>query len=296
MRYLQLKAFHAVAIHGSFSAAANSMGLTQPVLSDHVRALETRYDIRLFDRRRKPLALTAEGEKLLTITHPLMEQEQQALEYLSSKRNTAFGRLRLMADAVSHVSGLIGAFRQRYPDIVLELKVGNSHMVLDSILNWQADIGVIGEVPGLTQISSFSLGASPIMALSSHGNQLDGKPSVSLETLAKLPLILREQGSRTRAKVEKAAAAIGIRLEPAIVSQSREAVRDIVAAGGGIGFVSAAEHIPDDRLYTLPIDCAANTRAAQLLQMEESLICLVQRREVGPIRAFMAMAEQRPKL
>jgi len=73
MRYVQLRAFHYVAVHGGFSRAAEALHVTQPAISDQVRKLEAAYDIRLFDRQKKQISVTEEGKQLLDITHRLFE-------------------------------------------------------------------------------------------------------------------------------------------------------------------------------------------------------------------------------
>ena len=91
MRYVQLRAFHHVAVHGGFSRAAEALGLTQPAISDQVRKLEAEYDIRLFDREKKQIRLTAAGRDLLEITNRLFEVEARALEYLSETQTLRSG-------------------------------------------------------------------------------------------------------------------------------------------------------------------------------------------------------------
>lgn len=73
MRYVQLRAFHNVAVHGGFSKAAQALHLTQPAISDQIRKLETEYNIRLFDRSKKQVALTEKGLTLLEITQKFLE-------------------------------------------------------------------------------------------------------------------------------------------------------------------------------------------------------------------------------
>ena len=80
MRYVQLRAFHYVAISGGFSRAAEELLLTQPAISDQVRKLEEEYDVLLFNRQRKQVVLTPAGERLLVITRRLFDNEQQALD------------------------------------------------------------------------------------------------------------------------------------------------------------------------------------------------------------------------
>ena len=82
MRYVQLRAFHYVAICGGFSRAAEAMFLTQPAVSDQVRKLEEEYDVLLFNRHKKQVTLTETGQRLLEITRRMFDIEQQALSSL----------------------------------------------------------------------------------------------------------------------------------------------------------------------------------------------------------------------
>ena len=86
MRYVQLRAFHYVAICGGFSRAAEALCLTQPAISDQVRKLEEEYDVILFNRHKKQVSLTRAGQQLLEITRRLFDVEKQALELLSESR------------------------------------------------------------------------------------------------------------------------------------------------------------------------------------------------------------------
>src|SRR6185312_15041869 len=97
MRYVQLRAFHYVAVCGGFSRAAEELLLTQPAISDQVRKLEEEYDILLFHRRRRQVTLTPAGEKLLSITSGMSDTESQALELLSEARALRSGNLRVVA-------------------------------------------------------------------------------------------------------------------------------------------------------------------------------------------------------
>ena len=106
----------------------------------------------------------------------------------------------------------------------------------------------------------------------------------ALAELAAHPLVLREDGSKTRAKLEQAAAAQGLVLEPLIVAEGREAVREIVASGAGMGFGSAAEFGHDPRLARIDI---ADARG---LTMDEALICLGERRAGRLVNAFFEIA------
>ena len=115
MRYVQLRAFHNVAIHGGFSRAADALALTQPAVSDQVRKLEEAYDVLLFNRQKKQVTLTQAGRQLLELTRRMFDNEQQVLELLEESRVVQSGTLRIIVDAAYHLLPILSLFRERFP-------------------------------------------------------------------------------------------------------------------------------------------------------------------------------------
>jgi LysR family transcriptional regulator, low CO2-responsive transcriptional regulator len=289
MRYVQLRAFHYVAICGGFSRAAEELLLTQPAISDQVRKLEEEYDILLFNRRKKQVTLTPAGEGLLDITRRLFDSEQQALELLSESRALRSGTLRIIADSAHHLLLTLGQFRLKYPGVQISVRSGNSETVIDSVYSYEADLGVIGEIPTGRDFEVLHLNATPIIAFVAASHPLASRTSLTIEELALHPLILRERGSKTRRKLEDGAAEAGIILKPTIEAEGREAVREIVASGAGIGFVSAAEFGRDARLVQIPIQGLD-------MRMDEALICLRDRSKGKLVQAFLDIARVNSKV
>jgi len=283
MRYVQLRAFHQVAISGGFSRAAEALFLTQPAISDQVRKLEEEYDVLLFNRNKKQVTLTHSGQKLLEITHRMFDTEQQALELLTESRALRSGTLRIVADAAHHLLHILGSFRARYPGVQVSVRAGNTETVISSLYSYDADIGVLGEVPTGRDFEVLKLNSTPIIAFASVDHPLAAKKSLTLKQLAQESLVMRERGSKTRQKLEDLAAASKIELRPVIEAEGREAVREIVASGAGIGFVSAAEFGQDSRLVPIAIDGPETL-------MDEALICLRERSGGKLVRAFLDMA------
>lgn len=283
MRYVQLRAFHQVAISGGFSRAAEALFLTQPAISDQVRKLEEEYDVLLFNRNKKQVTLTHSGQKLLEITHRMFDTEQQALELLTESRALRSGTLRIVADAAHHLLHILGSFRARYPGVQVSVRAGNTETVISSLYSYDADIGVLGEIPTGRDFEVLKLNSTPIIAFASVDHPLAGKKSLTLKQLSQESLVMRERGSKTRQKLEDLAAASKVELRPVIEAEGREAVREIVASGAGIGFVSAAEFGQDSRLVPIAID------APETL-MDEALICLRERSGGKLVRAFLDMA------
>jgi LysR family transcriptional regulator, low CO2-responsive transcriptional regulator len=283
MRHAQLRAFHHVAVEGGFSRAAEALRLTQPAISDQVRSLEADYDVLLFDRRRKQVVLTEAGQRLLEVTRRLFEVENQARELLSEARALSAGRLRIIADSALHLLHVLAPFRERYPGVEVEVRTGNSQQVIAALEAYESDLGVLGDAPAGEAFDVLSLGSTPIIAFAARRSSAARSGSIGLAELALQPLVLRERGSKTRQKIEAAAAQRGIVLHAPIEAEGREAVREIVAAGAGVGVVSEAEFGHDPRLARIVISDVD-------IRMEESLVCLRDRAGGKLISAFMAIA------
>jgi len=279
MHYTQLRAFHYVATYGGFSRAAEALNLTQPAISDQVRRLEEAYDILLFDRIKRQIRLTEKGAALLKSTNQMFDAEAQALDYLNETRALEAGTLRILVDSAYHVTPILKAFQARYPTIKISMRVGNSEDVIEALQDYTTDIGVVGALSDSSKFEVLPLGKSPLIAFAAKAGAYGRYKELSYKDLTKAPLVMRERGSKTRQKLEAAAGPP----RASIVAEGREAVREIVAAGNGIGFVSTAEFGHDERLHKITLPTPS-------LMMQESLVCIKARRERRLIKAFMAMA------
>ncbi|MGA1179777.1 MAG: LysR substrate-binding domain-containing protein [Marivivens sp.] len=281
MRYSQIRAFHQVALHGGFSRAAEMLNQTQPALSDQVRRLEEEHDVLLFHREGRRIRLTEAGEALLILTRRFFEAEDAIAQHLEHSRSALAGRLRIMADSALHITGALGRFRARHPEVFVEITTGNSEQVLAALRAYEVEIGIVGSVDPAPDLEMFDLGETPIVAIAARGLLPAGTVSLSLADLRRHPLVFREKGSRTRQGLEQEARRQGIRLTPAIEVEGREAMREVVASGAGIGFVSEAEQGYDPRIERVLLSGVS-------LSMRETVVHLSMRRELPVIRAFMA--------
>lgn len=284
MRYTQLRAFHHVALSGGFSRAAEALGQTQPAISDQVRRLEEAHDVLLFHREARQVRLTEAGEGLFRLTNRFFETEDEIAGYLDRNRAAVTGRLRIIADSAVHITPNIGRFRVAHPNVALSLWTGNTEDVLARLRSYEAEIGVVGNLGPAHDVDRVELGRTPIVAIAAHG-LLPGEPSeIAFRDLPRWPLVFREPGSRTRAQIEAVAAEVGIELKPVIEVEGREAMREVVATGAGLGFLSEAEFGHDFRLRKVALGGVE-------VGMSETLVTLSARRDVPAIRAFLKALE-----
>jgi aminoethylphosphonate catabolism LysR family transcriptional regulator len=284
MTYSQLRAFHCVATYGGFSKAAEKTQHSQPVLSGHVKQLEEFYDNLLFKREKKRISLTSAGKELFILTKQFFEVEEQINSHLSKSSASVSGKIRIVADSAIHIIKILKSFRKNYPDVIIDLTIGNSKEVTTSIRNYDAEIGVIGSPVEGPDLQTLTLETSKIKAIASKKFFNKIPKSLSFQDLEQLPLIFREICSHTRETLIAEALKQKKQLVPVIEVTGREGLHELVANGLGIGFVSQAEIGQDPRLAHIDID-AGHT------EMTETLMYLTARKEVPVIRAFLKAAE-----
>jgi LysR family transcriptional regulator, low CO2-responsive transcriptional regulator len=183
MRHAQLKAFHAVAVHGGFSRAAEALGLTQPAVSDHVRKLEESYGVQLFTRAAAGVSLTDMGRKLFAIAERLFEAETEAVELLSRGRTLEEGQITIGADAASHVLPEIARFRLKHPKLSVRLVTGNSAQLLRRLEDFSIDIAVTAERPSEPAFLARRLRSDRLVAVVQRSSRLSRLKQVAFAEL-----------------------------------------------------------------------------------------------------------------
>jgi aminoethylphosphonate catabolism LysR family transcriptional regulator len=285
MNHAQLRAFHAVAGEGGFTRAAEVLHVTQPTLSGQVATLEQSYGVKLFDRRGRGIELTALGHNLFDITRRLFGQEAEAEQLLSAARGLVSGQLRVGADAPYHVIPLLATFNRRYPGIRLAMTFGNSEHVLQGLFSRRSDIAVLPDIGPDERLFTMPFQRDRLVVFVERGHPWSSRRSIRLEELDGQRLVLRESGSATRAVFERAMAGAGFTPGETLEIGSREAVREAVAAGLGIGVVFESEFGRDERLHRLSLRDVD-------LEAVEYAACLQDRRPVRVVRAFFDLLQE----
>ncbi len=279
MNFLQLRAFHGVASEGSFTRAAEHLHVTQPTLSGQVKELEQSFGVKLFERRGRGVVTTELGSRLLAITRQIFGLEAEAEQLLAGAQALARGRLRIGADAPFLVLPLMAALQRRFPGIDLAIAFGNSQEVLRSLVEGRNDVAILPEVRKEPRLHALPFRRDRLVVFVDRGHAWARRRSIHLRDLAEERLLLREVGSMTRAIFERALKRARVRPRETLEIGSREAVREAVAAGLGIGVVAESEFGHDDRLHKLEVRGGA-------LQATEYAVCLKIKRDDPAVAAF----------
>ena len=280
-----LRAFHAVAEAGSFTRAAAATGLSQPTLSSQVRLLELSHEASLFDRKGRGVLLTPLGKKLLDVTTRLFAAEDDARALLEGARTLRSGHLRVAADSATHVMPLLSALRKRHHGLTFSLSIDNSTNVLQQLLDYGADIGVTARATSDPRLHSVLLRRDRLMLFAPQGHPLAASRSIPMADLGGQDLVIRETGSITREVFESRLAEASVRPGVLVEVQGREAVREAVAAGFGIGIVFDSEFTIDPAFVPIEITDAD-------LDVAEYVVCLESRRKLPLLRGFLDVVQK----
>jgi DNA-binding transcriptional LysR family regulator len=240
----QLEIFVKVAELGSFSKAAEALFLTQPTVSEHIRALEDEFGLRLLDRLGRGATATRSGQLLLSYATRILALSREARQAMDGFQGRMSGDLAIGASTIPGeyvLPPVIGRFKDKYPDVSISLLIGDSQAVVDWVADGRAELGVVGARLSRRGVEFKELMPDEEVVILPAAHPWHGRRHVTVEELRGEPLLLRERGSGTRAALEAVLGDVGLDLGSfRIVGEmgSTQAIKQAVKAGVGISVVS----------------------------------------------------------
>jgi uncharacterized integral membrane protein (TIGR00698 family) len=240
----RLTVFRAVAAQRSFRRAAEQLYLTQPAVTQQIKALEELVGLPLFDRSGREITLTTAGAVLLKHAEQSCNLLEQGAAELAALKGQLSGTLRIAASttiAQYILPPLLGAFLRLHPALHVELDSSNTESVVDAIATGRASLGLVEGPPHAGQVRSEIWLEDELVLLVPPGHEWAAQRSITLQQIAAAPLLMRERGSGTREVIEttlEAAALVARDLHIAMELNSTEAILGCIESGVGVGFVS----------------------------------------------------------
>lgn len=238
-----LRTFAAVAERGSFSAAADALGITQPAVSQQIQALEREIGEPLIDRSGRGARLTERGRSVHRHAQRMLALDEEFTRELRAGDGELAGSL-----VVGSSTGLgeqvlpllLGDFRREHPRVAVTLRVEATGTVVQRVADRELELGVVGaELPHRSLVYEPFLRDRIVLAVP-PGHRFAGR-TVSLEELCAEPLIVMQQGAGVRTVIEDELRRAGVRPRDLRVEMElglQESVKAAVEAGYGVSFVS----------------------------------------------------------
>jgi DNA-binding transcriptional LysR family regulator len=243
----QLRILKAIAAEGSFKRAADSLYVSQPAVSLQVQNLERQLDVPLFDRGGRRAQLTEAGHLLLSYGEKILTLCQETCRALEDLQNLQGGTLIIGASQTTGtylLPRMIGLFRQKYPDVAVQLHVHSTRRTSWSVANGQIDLAIIGgeispELQDSLEIIPYA--QDELALILPVGHPLAREEMIQKDDLYKLQFIALDSQSTIRKVIDQVLTRCGIetrRLRIEMELNSIEAIKNAVQSGLGAAFVS----------------------------------------------------------
>lgn len=257
--FRQLQSLILVARHGSVSRAADAMHLTQPAVSLQIRTLEDIAGMALTRKVGRNIQLTAAGEVMAEFSERILRLWEQAADELAALQGVTSGTLRIGAVTTAEhlLPPMLVPFTLERPDVRLKLQVGNRTEIINMLARHEIELAIMGTPPRELRTNAAKFARHPMAFVASPSHPLMKKKKVTLNDVMAANLMVRERGSGTRTAVEKLLREEGHAAEFGSEVSSNEAIKRMVAAGLGVGFLSVHAcglEFEAGLLATLPIN------------------------------------------
>jgi LysR family transcriptional regulator, cys regulon transcriptional activator len=245
MNFQQLRSVReAVRCGYNLTEVAKALHTSQPGVSRQIRELEEELGVDLFIRVGKRLTdLTEVGRLIVPIVENMLNDADNLRRAGEEFTRQASGRLSIAAthsQARYAMPGAVRDFRQRYPEVTLNIHQGSPEQVAEMLISGEADIGIATEAltkfPNLVTLPCYRWTHSVIVP-PGHA-LLDGQP-LTLERLATFPIITYNAGYTGRIHIDEAFEAAGVDFNLVLTAMDADVVKTYVELGLGVGIVAS---------------------------------------------------------
>ncbi len=236
----QMQTFIEVARQRSVSKAAERLFVTQPAVSMQIRQLEDAFGLPLVEPLGRNIQLTHAGEAFLTHAIAAMGQlkdlEALMAEHVGMKKGHI--DLAVVSTAKYFVPMLLMRFAKQFAGIDIHLSIDNRENILGMMARNEADLVVMGRSPANLDCNATPFATNPLAIVAAPDHTLVRRRKLPFSALGKHGFVVREQGSGTRAAMERLFAEHQTRLKVVMEMPSNETIKQAVMAGMGLSFLS----------------------------------------------------------
>ncbi len=279
----QISAFTHAAREGSFTRAAEKLGVTQSSITQHVAKLERTMGTQLFVRRHDGLELTRAGRELFAVSDRLRTLEQLIEEKVENYSEIATGYLSVVANAPRPAMPVIARYATLYPRVQIDFTLVSWTLAMQRLQERTVDIAIVTQPETNDLLYTLPVGTTRYRAYVCRGHALAARKVLSLRDLADTTVIVPEDGSLTQRLLYRKCSELGITLSRLLRTTTFPLVMEGVLHGVGVGLLL------DDSLSASP-----DLVGIDIDEMRETYVnCLVTpvyKRELRFVRSFIDVA------
>ena len=259
INFHQLRIFYHVAKNLSFSEAARDLFITQPAVTNQVKALEDSWNVKLFYKKRNRVFITNEGKALFNYAKKVFEYEKEIEIAISDIHSLKTGVLRLgvtktMVPSFMHF--LVKRFEDDYPGLLLQVNEGSSLEIMYSLINYTNDVAIVAKVEDHPDVRFVHFTREKLCLLLQPDHHLAKRKSIYFDELCKEPVIMKEVGSATRKIVNELFQKNNRVPNVLLETSNTEFIKQLVQRGEGISFMAkpaVLSELKNGKLVTIRI-------------------------------------------
>ena len=256
----RLRGFYWTAQLGSVSGAAQMINVSQSAISHQLRALEEELGCKLYERSRRGIVLTSDGQRLIPYARRVIHTVDDLKSEFSEIQGRPHGTVRIAAFrgiATHSLPAIVKKFHQLHPNVRLDISSrAYDTSTLQQVADGQADLGVTASWNEFGDLSYLEYTAYEMFAcLGAHHPWAGRTEPPGLEDLAKTSLVLYEKGTAIREGIDRVFERANLKPEVPISVGGSQALIEFVKIGLGVGIVSGLVAGPgrDPDLHVLPV-------------------------------------------
>jgi len=241
MYYDELRTFITVVEEGSFTRAAEKRLISQPSVSVHIQNLEKEFQTTLFVRSPKKLHLTSTGELLYERAKQIIQIYETTKEEIIGYHQSFTKELKIGASFTIGeyvLPALLEELNHLYPDLRLEVIIGNTVEIVEYVKLLHVDFGLIEGQSNEKGLDLIPFMKDELKIAAPNNHPLSGKKEVTIEEMQNQTWITREKGSGTRAYLEHVLRSHGLKTRNVISISSTQGVKEAVIRGMGLSLLS----------------------------------------------------------
>lgn len=241
MNLNQLRIFYESARLENFSKAAERLYITQPAVSAQIKQLEEFFDVKLFNTLGRRVHLTEAGKVLLDSAQKIFEAEREAEAAMQDIRELKSGSLHIAVTkdyAPYVIPRYVSRFHALHPGISIHLSEGSSAEIMEELSTFKHELAIVGGTVFPKWVVGMTFRTEELLLVAAPNHPIASQGSVTVEDLARMPLILREEGSTSRSLVMDMFKARDLSPNIAYEASNLEFIKKLGMRGEGLHFVS----------------------------------------------------------
>ncbi len=199
-----LKIFAEVYKQKSFSKAADTLLLSQPTVSEHIKTLEDELNCKLFDRLGRTIVPTKIADILYPKALNILDEIEKLRTEIVNIQGSIAGHIKIGASTIPGtyiLPTLATEFKSRYKDISFEILIDDSKKITDMVMNHELIMGIVGAVMEPDRLNYTPFVEDELVLASTR--DIINKDTIKVEELLRIPFVIREEGSGTRKTIEE---------------------------------------------------------------------------------------------